>query len=115
MTIKIGLTVLAALACAAPVAAAPKERMISAGEQIARRNCAECHALEPGQASPLADAPTFAVLRSRYDRAEMAEILDERMHTFHPRMPRLDLDVDETAEFLRWWDGLTPATRPATK
>lgn len=106
----IGLAALLNLTAAEPQPEAAA-RMISAGEQVARRNCAECHAIEAGQASPLADAPTFSLLRGRFSRDEMAEILDQRMRTIHPRMPQLDLDVDETEEFLHWWGDFGRAPR----
>lgn len=91
---------------AAPVAAEP--RLISAGESIARRNCAECHTLDAAKASPLSDAPSFPSLRQRFGRDAMAQIIHERMEVIHPRMPKLQLDEDEIVEFLKYWEGLTP-------
>lgn len=110
------LSVIVTGGAAAPRPAAP---LISAGEQVARRNCAECHALAPHQASPYADAPPFPLLRSRLSRGQMARVIAQRMETIHPRMPKLELDVDEVDAFLDYWQGLAPskhrkAPRPAT-
>lgn len=96
-----------------PAAARPATPpLISAGESIARRNCAECHALQADLASPLADAPTFPDLRRRYDRDAMVQILEARMEVIHPRMPKLRLEEDEVGEFLEYWNGLKASPRP---
>ncbi|MDB5451760.1 MAG: cystathionine beta-lyase [Caulobacteraceae bacterium] len=97
----VGAPLLLASCLSAP--APPAERLVSAGERIARRECGECHALGEARVSPLADAPTFAALRPRYPRAEMAVVLTQRMAEVHRRMPRLRLEEDEVAEFLDYW------------
>jgi mono/diheme cytochrome c family protein len=88
-------------------------RLISAGERVAERNCAECHAIGASGSSPYADAPPFRKLRKRYSRDLMAETIRLRMEVVHSRMPKLALDVDEVDEFLDFWEGL-PA-RPAAR
>lgn len=99
-------------ACAdrtAPMAAAAPHPA-SFGERVAQSQCGECHSLHDGQASPLADAPPFPVLRGRYSRDAMAQAVEARMQEVHPRMPPLHLDADEVTAFLDYWEGL-PAAR----
>ena len=83
-------------------------RLVSAGEHVAERNCGQCHALGDAAASPLAEAPPFDVLRTTYDRAQMEQVISQRMHVVHPRMPKLELEVDEVGEFLDYWQTLKP-------
>jgi cytochrome c len=105
----VGAPLLLASCLDAPASpAAPTVRLSSAGERIAKRECGECHAVGEAQVSPLADAPTFAVLRPRYPRAEMAVVLARRMAEVHRRMPRLRLEEDEVADFLDYWASLAP-------
>lgn len=106
----IGLVAAAALgalyAGASETTNPPAPPLISSGESIARRHCAECHALTGDAASALPDAPAFPQLRQRHDRAAMAQIVAERMVVIHPRMPKLQLEEDEVEEFLDYWDAL---------
>jgi len=88
-------------------------RLVSAGEHVAQRNCAECHALGDVDVSPLPEAPPFSVLRTAYSRAVMEEVISERMKIIHPRMPKLELDVDEVSAFLDYWEKLNPRPGPA--
>ena len=104
-----------ALVLAAPAGSAvAQERWVWAGEQVARRNCAECHAIGPGQVSPYSAAPTFPRLRGRLDRAQMAKTLKESMASLHPRMPPLHLEPDEVTEFLDFWDSLAIEPEPVS-
>lgn len=106
----LGLTLLLG-ACAEPLrpnVEAHARQVTWAGEGVARRNCAECHALNTAQPSALQDAPPFPVLRALYSRDAMAAIIEQRMIEIHPRMPVLKLDVDELNQFLEFWDGLSP-------
>lgn len=96
-------------ACAAAPAGTPQPPLVSVGERIARENCGACHAMTADAASPLPDAPSFPKLRARYDRDAMALVIAERMEVLHPRMPRLQLDIDEVPQFLDYWESLEPA------
>lgn len=93
-------------ACAEAPKSPPTGHLVSVGERIAQQQCGECHALGATQVSPLADAPTFPSLRPRYSRAAMAAVLDQRMVTIHPRMPRLRLEDDEIAQLLDYWESI---------
>jgi mono/diheme cytochrome c family protein len=99
----------ASLLAGAPASAKEPPHLISAGERVAQRNCAECHALGAVGASLLVDAPPFRELRRHYTRDAMAVTIEQRMQIIHPRMPLLALDVDEVNEFLDYWDSLKPA------
>lgn len=96
-------------ALGASAVAAPAPHLVPMGERLARENCGGCHAMGAKDASPLPDAPPFRDLRSRYPTPAMAQTLAERMEVLHPRMPRLRLDEDQVAEFLKYWDSLRPA------
>lgn len=104
-----GMLVAALGACAT---AAPAPRLVPMGERLARENCGGCHAMGANDASPLSDAPAFRDLRTRYSTPAMAQALAERMEVLHPRMPRLRMEEDQVAEFLKYWDSLQP-TPPA--
>jgi mono/diheme cytochrome c family protein len=94
------------VACAEAPKTPPPAHLVSVGERIAQQQCGECHALSTTRVSPLADAPTFASLRPRYSRAAMAAVLNQRMVTIHPRMPRLRLEEDEIAQLLDYWESI---------
>ena len=94
------------MACAEAPRKPPPTHLVSVGERIAQQQCGECHALGATQVSPLADAPTFPSLRPRYSRTAMAAVLNQRMVTIHPRMPRLRLEDDEIAQLLDYWESI---------
>ena len=112
----LGALALAAVAgCAGPESEpAPSARLVvmnglPAGERIARRECGECHSIDGREPSPLADAPAFPTLRSRYSREDMAWVLDQRALEAHRRMPLLRIDVDELTWLLDYWDAIEPS------
>jgi cytochrome c len=77
-----------------------------AGRLIAQRECGGCHAVGESGEGLLADAPPFRDLRKRIDRDALAILLIDRLLVGHPRMPRLRLDPDETANLLAYWESL---------
>ena len=101
--------VLAASVMAAGAAAASPE----AGRLIAQRECGGCHAVGESGESLLEDAPRFRDLRPRIDRNTLAIMLIDRLLIGHPRMPRLNLDPDETANLLAYWESLPEHQRTA--
>lgn len=77
----------AASACAAGDA--------SAGHELARAWCAECHAVEPGGLrSPDAHAPPFGAAARQISTTEMA--LHAFLNSPHPTMPNLKLSPRQT-------------------
>lgn len=114
-----GLSIAAAscaLGACSPLLGAPQDKRLPTvwGAGVADRTCGECHATSGSGRSDLADAPTFRDLRPRYSREAMSAILEKRMVELHPRMPLLQLDVDELNAFLDYWQNIEPA-KPGAK
>ena len=87
--------------CATPPDEVPRPApLISKGEAVARETCGECHDVSDAGPSPLADAPSFRTLRTRYSRDQFAALLTTRMAEVHFRMPKLRLDEDEVEALL---------------
>lgn len=64
------------------------------GRDLARRECASCHAVEPGAtASPVPAAPTFQALADRPDMSRVG--LGALLRTPHRTMPDLIVTSDE--------------------
>jgi cytochrome c len=64
------------------------------GRAIADRLCARCHAIEPGAASPVSQAPPLWRIGQRYPVENLAESLAEGIVTGHGpvQMPSFQLD-----------------------
>ncbi len=58
------------------------------GQELARRNCAMCHAIGETGASPNAQAPPFRQISRRYPLENLEEALAEGILTGHPAMPQ---------------------------
>lgn len=67
----------------------------AAGQRLAQRSCAECHAVRAGQPSPLAEAPAFPTLYTRFNVDSLAAAFERGVMIGHPRMPLVRFDVDE--------------------
>ena len=73
------------------------------GQQIAQRLCSGCHATGRTGPSPLAAAPPFRTLSSRYPVESLAEALAEGIRTGHTAMPEFrfsPLDVGALIAYL---------------
>jgi mono/diheme cytochrome c family protein len=69
------------------------------GLALARQVCAQCHAVEKGQAqSPNADVPTFQEIASIPGMTATA--LSAALNTSHRTMPNLMLDPEERAHIV---------------
>ncbi len=79
------------------------------GHTIATRHCGECHAIEPGNVSPLSDAPPVSELYRRFPVERMAEALALGMMDDHPRMPAFNLDPEERAALTAYLSSFAPA------
>lgn len=102
------LLVLGALLAAAPAAQAAGEPMsprAQRGLTFAQTNCSKCHAIGKLGDSPLAIAPPFRVLHTRYPVENLSEALAEGIVTGHPSMPEFQLDgaqIDDLMAYLKW-------------
>jgi mono/diheme cytochrome c family protein len=79
------------------------------GETFARTNCAGCHAIGRVGESPLAVAPPFRTLHTRYPVDDLAEALAEGITTGHPTMPEFALDRAQVSDFIAYLRTLQPA------
>lgn len=83
-------TILAALAacalgaCAAQTESGPEETLASDGRAIAEAQCASCHAVGEYGASPMANAPPFRTILSRYRAEVLEEELIQGIQVSHP-------------------------------
>lgn len=81
-----------ALLVAASITAVSQES-IEQGEEVARRWCAGCHVVAPGQLLASGDAPSFAAIAAgtEGDFGWLAPFLADP----HPAMPRMSLSRQE--------------------
>jgi mono/diheme cytochrome c family protein len=79
-----GLTVLAALLCAAP---RPAHATETRGQALVEANCARCHATGKKGASPHPQAPPLRELHERYPLDALEEAFAEGISVGHPDMP----------------------------
>ncbi|GGH25776.1 hypothetical protein GCM10007036_33110 [Alsobacter metallidurans] len=69
------------------------------GGRIAKRWCAECHVVAPGQASAKTDAPSFASIAMR---GAAVVPLDKFLMNPHPKMPDMQLNRTEVADLVAY-------------
>jgi mono/diheme cytochrome c family protein len=70
------------------------------GLNIARANCARCHAIDKVSESPLKIAPPFRTLHERYPVTDLQEPLAEGIVTGHPTMPQFRFDPDQVRDLV---------------
>lgn len=102
---KTSLSALIALAflTASPVAA----QSTVAGEALAERLCARCHAIRSGDTSKHGLAPTFPAIANRYSVWGLQEALAEGIVVGHADMPKFVLSPREINDLLAFMDGFT--------
>lgn len=81
---------------------------IAMGHELVRTYCAECHAVEASGDSPLAIAPHFRDLHTRYPIDDLAEALVEGIVTAHPTMPEFEFDPDQALAIIDYIKSLNP-------
>ncbi|MEM1047472.1 MAG: cytochrome c [Pseudomonadota bacterium] len=80
----------------------------SDGKAFAEANCARCHAIGRVGESPLAEAPPFRDLHTRYPIESLAEAFAEGIVTGHPEMPEFELDARQIDAILAYMKSLSP-------
>ena len=93
-------------AAAGSCAAEPLSPSAQRGKTFVQANCAQCHAVGPDGASPLAIAPPFRTLHRRYPVESLQEALAEGIVTGHPTMPQFRLDPDQIAGVIAYLKSL---------
>ena len=76
------------------------------GQILAQTRCAACHAIGPTGASPMAEAPPFRELHTRYPVRFLQEALAEGLTTAHPAMPQVELAPDEIRDLIAYLESL---------
>ena len=103
-------TALAACAPGPDVGSAPAAPLrpgdVARGEALARTRCAACHAIGPTGASPMAEAPPFRDLHTRYPVRFLQEALAEGLTTAHPAMPQVELQPDQIRDLIAYVESL---------
>ena len=102
---KLALSALAAMTLGGAPAEA-QEPAAQRGLTFARTNCARCHAIDKVSPSPLAIAPPFRTLHTRYPIENLEEALAEGIVTSHPTMPEFRLDPGQIADVIAFFKTL---------
>jgi cytochrome c len=92
--------VVLAVAVTAPVLAQSLSPAAQRGQNIARANCARCHAIDKVTESPLKTAPPFRALHTRYPVDNLEEPLAEGIVTGHADMPEFRFEPDQISDFI---------------
>lgn len=106
---KTSLSALIALAFMATPPAAAQSTV--AGEALAEKLCARCHAIKAGDRSRHGLAPAFAAIANRYSVWGLQEALAEGIVVGHADMPKFVLSPSEINDLLAFMDTFT---RPAS-
>ena len=76
------------------------------GQTYARANCSRCHSVDKVSPSPLAIAPPFRILHTRYPVENLEEPLGEGIITGHINMPEYKLAPDQVRDFIAYLKSL---------
>ena len=94
------LTILAAALLAVAALPAAAQDNLQRGAELLTRDCAKCHAVGRGGASPDKDAPPFRILGQRYPIESLEEALGEGIMSGHPDMPEFKFDADDVGAII---------------
>lgn len=84
-----------------------KDGNIAFGKAMASKFCAQCHSIEKQGPSPLAVAPPFRELSSRWPLSHLEEALAEGIVTGHDDMPEFELNPTEIINLLSFIDSIS--------
>lgn len=76
------------------------------GFDLLRANCARCHAIDAGSASPNDKAPPFRDVVKKYDPDALQEALAEGIITGHNNMPEFEFDPDDATAIIAYLETL---------
>jgi cytochrome c len=79
---------------------------IAAGKKLVEDNCSRCHAIGETGDSPLAKAPPFREVVTRYPPESLGEALVEGIVTGHNEMPEFVFEADQATEIIAYLDSL---------
>lgn len=78
------------------------------GHAFAKTFCARCHAVGQAGASPMAEAPPFRTLPTRWSPEHLAEALAEGIRVGHEAMPEFILEPQQIDDFVAYLQVLAP-------
>jgi mono/diheme cytochrome c family protein len=105
---RAGALAAAALALGGCAALQPlSDQPATRGHAVAQRECAACHAIEPGGVSPRRDAPAFSGPGIRHT-ASLDGRVAELARLGHYDMPPLKLSADEARDVAAYIQSLGP-------
>jgi cytochrome c len=90
----------------APPAALSDAALVEDGREIARLNCASCHAIGSEGASPNPRAPVFRTILSRYKTQTLANELIGGMTVAHAPMPRFQFNPAGTDSLIAYLESI---------
>ena len=76
------------------------------GHDLLRANCARCHAIDAGSASPEPKAPPFHEIVTKYEPSALEEALAEGIVTGHEQMPQFAFEPDQIAAIVAYLESL---------
>jgi cytochrome c len=79
---------------------------IAAGQKLVEDNCSRCHAIGRTGESPLARAPPFREVVTRYPPESLGEALVEGIVTGHNEMPEFVFESDQAMEIIAYLNSL---------
>ena len=104
----IGRTSLSALIAVSFMTALPAAAQSTiAGEALAEKLCARCHAIRTGEKSKHGLAPAFPLIANRYSVWGLQEALAEGIVVGHADMPKFVLSPNEINDLLAFMDTFT--------
>lgn len=105
MSMRLALSMLLLTGLMGTMAAAT-DGQVQRGKTFVGVNCATCHAVGRIGASPLAIAPAFRDLHTKYPVEDLGEALAEGITTGHPTMPEFQLEPDRITDVLAYLKSL---------
>ena len=90
-----------------------QELAVTQGRRIAEANCGACHSVGRFGDSPMAIAPPFRTLHTKYPVEDLEESLAEGIMTGHPTMPQFRFDADQIRDFIAYLKSLERPAKPS--
>lgn len=75
---------------------------VQRGHSLVQTHCAECHAIDKADVSPLSIAPAFRDLHKRYPVEHLEEALAEGISTGHAAMPEFRFEPDQIRDLIAY-------------
>src|SRR5215212_5566268 len=108
MTLSVRAAFVLGCLCLASMTAQAQHPNVERGQAFAQTHCSRCHAIGASGESPLAKAPPFRTLHTRYAIEDLGESLAEGMKTGHPEIPELQLDTKQIEDLIGYLKSLEP-------